>query len=114
VSLALLKKWDPPAIEHCPSEPVGPAAVDLDGYHGALVLLFTPRQAGMEVEIAPVTDLSRRQHVWVMPRQASTAVVHAALFACLEPGDYRVIGRDGSPGSQLTVRPGRVTTTRQV
>ena len=75
------------------SRPAGPSQavfVDVGEHTGALVLHAPAEREGLEVEIHPVADPSRRTHVWVLPR-AGRATVYAAVFPSLAAGDYAVL-----------------------
>jgi len=60
-------------------------------------------------EIHPASDLSRRTHVWVLPRVGREGTVYAAVFPSLPAGDYTVLEPDGSVATTVAVPPNQVT-----
>jgi hypothetical protein len=83
--------------------------LDVGEHAGALVLIAPAEREGLEVEIHPVADASKRTHVWVLPRAGRDTTVYAAVFPSLAAGDYAVIAPDGSVGSIVLVPADRVT-----
>lgn len=93
-----------------PTRPSEAVIVDVGERAGALVLTSTSAREGLEVEIHPAADATRRTHVWVLPRRGrGDEVVHAAVFPCLEPGDYTILEPDGSPRCTIRVPANAVT-----
>jgi hypothetical protein len=84
--------------------------MDVGEYAGALVLRSTPAREGLEIEIHPAAAPERRTHVWVLPRRGrDDAVVYAAVFPSLVPGDYTVLEPDGAPRYTISVSANVVT-----
>jgi hypothetical protein len=102
---------------HLPSQEAGPPTwpseavlMDVGEHAGALVLRSTRARQGLEVEIHPAADAERRTHVWVLPRRGrDDAVIYAAVFPSLVPGDYTVLEPDGTPRCTITVPANAVT-----
>ncbi|HEV3328627.1 MAG TPA: hypothetical protein VGZ33_04465 [Acidimicrobiales bacterium] len=101
-----------PRVEEArpPTRPSEAVMVDVGEHAGALVLTSTRAREGLEVEIHPASDATRRTHVWVLPRLGSGGVVvHAAVFPCLVPGDYTILEPDGMPRCTIHVPANAVT-----
>jgi hypothetical protein len=96
---------DPPR----PAIPSRAVLVDVGEHTGALVLTAPAQREGLEVEIHPASDPSRRTHVWVLPREGRDGTVYAAVFPSLPAGDYTVLEPDGSIATTITVPPNQVT-----
>jgi hypothetical protein len=96
---------DPPR----PTSPSRAVIVDVGEHTGALVLTAPAEREGMEVEIHPASDPSRRTHVWVLPRAGRDGTVYAAVFPSLPAGDYTVLEPDGSVATTVAVPPNQVT-----
>jgi hypothetical protein len=95
-----------------PTDPSRAVMVDVGEHTGALVLRAPAEREGLEVEIHPASDPSRRTHVWVLPRAGRDGTVYAAVFPSLPAGDYAVLEPDGSIAQTVPVPPNRVTTAR--
>ena len=83
--------------------------LDIGEHTGALVLRAPAEREGLEVEIHPASDPSRRTHVWVLPRAGRDGTVYAAVFPSLAAGDYSVLEPDGSIAVTVSV-PANVVT----
>jgi hypothetical protein len=92
-----------------PASPSRAVLVDVGEHTGALVLKAPAEREGLEVEIHPVSDPSRRTHVWVLPRVGREGTVYAAVFPSLPAGDYTVLEPDGSVATTVAVPPNQVT-----
>ncbi len=109
-----------PVTKAAPVEPAGHMArptsprqavlVDVGDHTGALVLSAPAEREGLEVEIHPVSEPSRRTHVWVLPRAGRDGPVYAAVFPSLPADDYAVIGLDGSVIAVVPVPANKVTS----
>ena len=66
--------------------------MDVGEYTGALVLTAPAEREGLEVEIHPASDPSRRTHVWVLPRAGRDGTVYAAVFPSLAARRLHGIG----------------------
>jgi len=97
-----------------PSEPSRAVLVDVGERTGALVLTAPAEREGLEVEIHPTSEPSKRTHVWVLPREGGGTTVYAAVFPSLPTGDYAVIGPDGSVTAVVPVPANEVTSTNWV
>ena len=95
-----------------PTEPSRAVVMNVGEHTGALVLSSDERRSGIEVEIHPVSEPSRRTHVWVLAREGRDATVYAAVFPSLRTGDYVVLAPDGSTATVVTVPPNMVTNAR--
>ena len=92
-----------------PTRPSRAVIVDVGEHTGALVLTAPAEREGLEVEIHPASDPSRRTHVWVLPRAGRDGTVYAAVFPSLPAGDYTVLEADGSVAATVAVPPNQVT-----
>jgi hypothetical protein len=92
-----------------PTDPSQAVMVDVGEHTGALVLRAPAEREGLEVEIHPSSDPSRRTHVWVLPRAGRDGTVYAAVFPSLPAGDYAVLEPDGSIATTVSVPPNQVT-----
>ena len=61
------------------------------------------------MEIHPVSEPSKRTHVWVLARSSGNTTVYAAVFPSLPAGDYAVIEPDGSITAVVRVPANQVT-----
>jgi hypothetical protein len=93
-----------------PTHPSRAVIVDVGEHTGALVLTAPAEREGLEVEIHPASDPSRRTHVWVLPRAGRDGTVYAAVFPSLPAGDYTVLEADGSVAATVAVPPNQVTS----
>jgi hypothetical protein len=92
-----------------PVSPSRAVIVDVGEHTGALVLTAPAEREGLEVEIHPASDPSRRTHVWVLPREGRDGTVYAAVFPSLPAGDYTVLEPDGSVATTVAVPANQVT-----
>jgi hypothetical protein len=94
-----------PVVEEArpPTRPSEAVVVDVGERSGALVLRSTAARKGLEVEIHPVADPTRRTHVWVLPRRGPDSVVYAAVFPSLVPGEYAILEPGGAPRCTIEV-----------
>ena len=92
-----------------PTDPSQAVILDIGEHTGALVLRAPAEREGLEVEIHPASDPSRRTHVWVLPRTGRDGTVYAAVFPSLAAGDYTVLEPDGSMAMTVSV-PANVVT----
>jgi ABC-type Zn2+ transport system substrate-binding protein/surface adhesin len=93
-----------------PTRPSEAVLVDVGERAGALVLRSTSAREGLEVEIHPASDATRRTHVWVLPRRGRGGdVIYAAVFPSLVPDDYMILEPDGEPRCTIRV-PANVVT----
>ena len=93
-----------------PTEPSRAVLVDVGEKTGALILRAPAEREGLEVEIHPVSEPSKRTHVWVLPRMGRESTVYAAVFPSLPAGDYAVIEPDGSVAAIVPVPANQVTS----
>ena len=82
--------------------------VDVGEHTGALVLTAPAEREGIEVEIHPASDPSRRTHVWVLPRAGRHGTVYAAVFPSLPAGRVHGAraGRLGRDDRRCARQPG--------
>lgn len=92
-----------------PVEPSRAVMINVGSDTGALVLHSSAERAGIEVHVYPMSDPSRRTHVWVLPREGRDGVVYAAIFPSLAIGDWAVLNEDGSVAMVVAVPPNKVT-----
>jgi hypothetical protein len=88
--------------------PTRAVMVDIGDGAGALILDAGPERDGLEVLIHPVGNAAAHCHVYVLRRDLPSGPRWAAVFPSLAPGDYVVVGVDGSPGPIVTVEAGQV------
>ena len=102
-----------PSVGHAarPTEPSQAVLVNVGEHNGALVLTAPAGREGLEVEIHPVSEPSKRTHVWVLPRVGRAGTVYAAVFPNLAADDYAVIGLDGSITAVVPVPANKVTSS---
>jgi hypothetical protein len=100
---------DGPGHAVAPTEPSRAVVIAVDEDHGALVLSSSAERAGLEVQIHPVSNSSKRTHVWVLPREGREGVVYAAIFPRWATDDYSVLAIDGSVALAIPVLANRVT-----
>ena len=92
-----------------PASPSRAVILDVGEHTGALVLTAPAEREGLEVQIHPASDPSRRTHVWVLPREGRDGTVYAAVFPSLPAGDYTVLEPDGSVATTVAVPANQVT-----
>ncbi|MGD0378240.1 MAG: hypothetical protein ABSB01_27175 [Streptosporangiaceae bacterium] len=91
----------------------GSVVLDLGLGTGALVLYAPPEADGREIEISLVGESAeRRTHSRVRPRKMPDGTLHAAVYPGLSAGDYTVWLDSHTPGPQISITGGRVTTYR--
>jgi hypothetical protein len=95
-----------------PTMPSRAVMIDIGATKGALILDSHAEFEGVEVEIHPVSEPSKRTHVWVLPREGRDGVIFAAIFPSLAIGEYCVLGRDGNVASLVDVAPNKITHAR--
>ena len=94
-----------------PTDPSRAVLIDVGEHTGALVLRAPAEREGLEVEIHPASEPTRRTHVWVLPREGREGTVYAAVFPSLPAGDYAVLEPDGSVATTVSVPPNQVTSS---
>ena len=101
-----------PSVGHVarPTEPSQAVLVNVGEHTGALILGAPAEREGLEVEIHPISEPSKRTHVWVLPRVGREGTVYAAVFPSLPADDYAVIGLDGSITEVVPVPANKVTS----
>jgi hypothetical protein len=92
-----------------PTVPSRAVMIDVGPTKGALILNSRAELEGIEVEIQPLSDPSKRTHVWVLPREGRDGVVYAAIFPSLATGEYAILSRDGTIASVVDVPPNTIT-----
>jgi hypothetical protein len=87
--------------------------LDIGGEIGALVLYTGPELEGIEIEVSPLGDPSRRTHTEVLRRTVGGATFWAGVYASLPEGDYE-LWYDDAPADErrFTIRGGAVTELR--
>lgn len=95
---------------HSTSAPLGPVAIDIGAGTGALVIHTDADQLGREIEISPVQDRARRQHVAVLERRTPSRSRYAAVFGSLQEGEYAVdVGATKDRITVVAIRGGEIT-----
>jgi hypothetical protein len=92
-----------------PTAPSRAVMIDVGATRGALILDACSDLEGIEVEIHPVSEPSKRTHVWVLPREGRDGVVYAAIFPSLASGEYAVLHRNGTVAFVVDVPANKVT-----
>jgi hypothetical protein len=87
----------------------GPVVLDVGGDIGALVLHTGADSVGHEIEISPIEEPTRRQHVAVHPRDLGGGdVAYAAVYPELVWGTYQLWSPAGDPVLEVSIPGGRV------
>jgi hypothetical protein len=76
---------------------------------GTLVLLAPAQLQGAEIEISPAGEDSLRRHVAVLARTLPDTTVHAAVYAGLAAGRYRLWRTPADVALEVDVPEGVVT-----
>jgi hypothetical protein len=97
-----------PHAQHHHTAYGGPVVLDVGGEVGALVLHARAAQSGAEIEISPIDDPARRQHVAVHPRDLGGHTIYAAVYPELLSGVYQLWSESGDAVLEVTVPGGRV------
>jgi len=92
-----------------PTAPSRAVMIDVGATRGALILNAHSDREGIEVEIHPVSEPSKRTHVWVLPREGRDGLVYAAIFPSLAIGEYAVLHQNGDIAFVVDVPANRVT-----
>ncbi len=91
---------------------LGAVVVDIGGDVGALVLYTDAAMTGLEIEISPINDDTRRSHVAVHARaMPGREPVHAAVYPDLPSGRYQLWHPGGLPAGTVHITAGGVTET---
>jgi hypothetical protein len=86
----------------------GSVVLDIGDDVGALLIHTGADRVGEEIEVERVGD-GRRTHASVLARRVGATVAHAAVYADLHAGDYRVLRDDGTGALRVRVEGGRIT-----
>jgi hypothetical protein len=92
-----------------PTTPSRAVMIDVGDTKGALVLNARSELEGIEVEIHPVSEPTKKTHVWVLPREGRDGLLYAAVFPSLAIGEYAVLRRDGTVAFVVDVPANKVT-----
>jgi len=92
-----------------PTVPSRAVMIDIGPTKGALILDSRAELDGIEVEIHPVSEPSKRTHVWVLSREGRDGVIYAAIFPSLDTGEYAILKRDGTVASVVHVPANTIT-----
>ncbi len=87
----------------------GTVVLDIGGDVGALVVHTPPDLAGLEIELARRDEEQPFVHTAVRERHLPGGTVHAAVFAVVPSGRYRLVGVGPRPSIPVTVDGGHVT-----
>jgi hypothetical protein len=90
----------------------GTVLLDLGADTGALVLYTPPGLLGAEIEISPDTPGAPRTHAAVRARPGPSGTRYAVLYEGLAAGRYTIWRDRDTPGGQVTVTGGQVTSHR--
>lgn len=86
-----------------------PVVLDIGQDTGGLVIYTRPELLGMEIEISPLGDDSRRTHTDVAERRVRDRIICAAVYLPMAAGAYTVWGPDPGRPTLCTVVAGVVT-----
>jgi hypothetical protein len=92
-----------------PTAPSRAVMIDIGTTKGALILDSRAEFSGVEVEIHPVHEPSKRTHVWVLPREGRDGLIYNAIFPSLAMGEYAVLSRSGTIAFTVDVAPNTIT-----
>lgn len=81
----------------------GSVALDIGAGVGALLIFTDAARVGDEIEVEPAAGNGRRTHVAVLTRRVGPRIAHAAVFASLAAGTYRVLHGDGRVAEYVRV-----------
>jgi hypothetical protein len=90
----------------------GTVLLDLGADTGALVLYTPADLLGAEIEISPLTPGGPRTHAAVRARPVPGGTRYAVLYEGLPAGDYTLWRNHDTPGGQVTIVGGQVTSHR--
>jgi hypothetical protein len=90
----------------------GTVVLDLGADTGALVLYTPADLLGAEIEISPDTPGALRTHAAVRARPVPGGTRYAVLYDGLAAGCYTIWRDHDTPGGQVTVTGGQVSTHR--
>ena len=88
----------------------GTVLLDLGADTGALVLYTPAALLGAEIEISPDTAGAPRTHAAVRARPVPGRTRYAVVYEGLAAGRYTLWRNHDTPGGQVTVTGGRVTS----
>jgi len=88
----------------------GTVVLDLGADTGALVLYTPAALLGAEIEISPGTPGAPRTHAAVRARPVPGGTRYAVVYEGLAAGHYTIWRDHDTPGGQVTVHGGEVTT----
>ncbi|MFJ2955027.1 hypothetical protein OG896_20505 [Streptomyces sp. NBC_00669] len=87
----------------------GSVVLDIGERTGAVVIHTGPDEEGLEIEVSPTTDPTRRTHAAVRPRHLPDRTLHCLVLSSLEEGEYTVWRSPGIPHGTVTVSGGAVS-----
>ncbi|MDQ6771500.1 MAG: phospholipase [Candidatus Dormibacteraeota bacterium] len=87
-----------------------PVVLDIGDDAGALVLYVPAAMLGLEIEVGPADRDDRRVHTAVLERHVNGRTLHAAVYAELAPGRYRVHHEQEGVQREFSIVPGEVAT----
>lgn len=88
----------------------GTVLLNLGADTGALVLYTPSDLLGAEIEISPDTPGAPRTHAAVRARPGPSGTRYAAVYEGLAEGRYTLWAGHDTPGGQVTVSGGQVTS----
>ncbi len=86
----------------------GSVLLDIGGDIGALIVHTPPSLAGVEIEISPAGDPSRRSHTAVRERRGRDHIRYAAIYPTLPAGEYTLWRPGGPPAANVVITGGQV------
>ena len=90
----------------------GTVLLDLGAGTGAVVLYTPAALLGAEIEISPGTPGAPRTHAAVRARPGPSGTRYAAVYEGLAEGRYTLWADHDTPGGQVSVTGGQVTSHR--
>jgi hypothetical protein len=88
----------------------GTVMLDLGAGTGALVLYTPADLLGAEIEISPLAPGAPRTHAAVRARPVPGGTRYAVVYEGLAAGDYTLWRNHDTPGGQVTIVGGQVTS----
>jgi hypothetical protein len=90
----------------------GLLVLDIGGDVGALVIRAASEYDGCEIHICPVHRQNVHMHNVVRGRRVAKGLTYAAVFPCLQAGDYLVMAPNGRKSvTPVSVVGGKVVDT---
>lgn len=86
-----------------------PVVLDIGEDTGGLIILTGPEMLGVEIEISPRDEPTRRAHTDVAERRAAGATYFAAVYLPMPEGEYLLWSPDSEQPTSCAIVAGAVT-----